>query len=264
MAEETKDNFTEQSSGLLMKAYDDLVHPSAKSLGNTLSFLPRAIGVWLSSLEKWIINGEEAIRLTAQTVKEKASKIPEEKLVEPKPYVVVPAIQQLSYCYNSKELRRLYSNLLISAMNADTHDEVHPAFVDIIRQLSPLEAQALNKIHTLGPAITMIDIKLNYGLMNYKEICMNYSIDLYPVFKSAYVMASSIQNIARLGLIELCHGKVMAGEHIYEVYDEEPILAEVNELYGADEVFVNYEKGYIKLTDFGILFCRICCDEENT
>ena len=40
----------DQSSGVLEKAYDDLAHPSAKSLGNTLSLVPRTIGVWLG---KW-------------------------------------------------------------------------------------------------------------------------------------------------------------------------------------------------------------------
>ena len=43
--------------------------------------------------EKWIINGEESIRLTAEAVKEKAKEIPEDKLTEPEPYVAVPAIQ---------------------------------------------------------------------------------------------------------------------------------------------------------------------------
>ena len=54
-----------QTSGVLEKAYDDLAHPTAKSLGNTVSLIPRTIGVWLGKWEKWVINGEESIRLTA-------------------------------------------------------------------------------------------------------------------------------------------------------------------------------------------------------
>ena len=46
-----------QSKDVLGKAYDDLAHPTAKSIGNTISFLPRTIGIWLSKWEKWIING---------------------------------------------------------------------------------------------------------------------------------------------------------------------------------------------------------------
>lgn len=57
-----------QTKGVLEKAYDDLAHPIAKSIGNTLSFVPRTVGVWLGKWEKWIINGEESIRLTAYDI----------------------------------------------------------------------------------------------------------------------------------------------------------------------------------------------------
>lgn len=107
MSDETKnaEKVIGQASGLIEKAYDDLAHPTAKSLGNTISLIPRTIGVWLGKWEKWVINGEESIRLTAQAVQEKASLIPEEKLTEPEPYVAVPAIQQLSCCYDRRCLR---------------------------------------------------------------------------------------------------------------------------------------------------------------
>ena len=32
-----------QSSGVFEKAYDDLAHPTAKSVGNTISFIPRTV-----------------------------------------------------------------------------------------------------------------------------------------------------------------------------------------------------------------------------
>lgn len=33
----------EQSGGVFNKVYDDLAHPTARSLGNTISLLPRTI-----------------------------------------------------------------------------------------------------------------------------------------------------------------------------------------------------------------------------
>ena len=49
-----------------------------------------------------------------------------EKIVEPEPYVAVPAIQAISYAMNSDELRNLYANLLAKSMIKDTKDTVHP------------------------------------------------------------------------------------------------------------------------------------------
>ena len=40
---------------------------------------------------------------------------------------------------NSKELRDLYANLPAKAMNSDTKDTVHPAYLETIKQLSPEE-----------------------------------------------------------------------------------------------------------------------------
>ena len=152
----------DQSGGVLEKAYDDLAHPTAKSVGNTISLVPRTIGVWLGKWEKWVINGEESIRLTAEAVREKAEKIPEEKLTEPEPYVAIPAVQQLSYCYDSEELREMYANLLVSSMNIDTKQAVHPSFVDIIKQLSPMDAKVLEAMKQEQSAIPVVTVRLNF------------------------------------------------------------------------------------------------------
>lgn len=66
--------------------------------------------------------------------------------MEPEAYVAVPAIQAISYSMNSEELRNLYANLLAKAMNSDTKDMVHPSFVEIIKQMSPIDALVLNEI----------------------------------------------------------------------------------------------------------------------
>lgn len=35
------------SSSVLGKAYDDLIHPSAETLGKVINLVPRTISVWL-------------------------------------------------------------------------------------------------------------------------------------------------------------------------------------------------------------------------
>ena len=129
------------------KTYDDIAHPTAHATGQIVSFIPRTVKVWLGKWEKWILNGEYAIKETEKLLEEKLKHIPEYKIVEPEPYVAVPALQQLSYSLDSEELRELYANLLASSMNADKKSDVHPAFVDIIKQLTPNEAKLLSHIY---------------------------------------------------------------------------------------------------------------------
>ena len=91
-------------------------------------------------------------------------KLPEEKLVEPEPYVAIPAIQQISYCQNSDELRKLYANLLVASMNVDTKWAVHPSYVDIIRQLNPDEAKYIRLLpDQISIPHPLIDINYSIG-----------------------------------------------------------------------------------------------------
>ena len=158
---EIEKEILDQTKGVAVEVYKDALRPVVKPVGEILGFLPRTIKLAFSGWEKWLINGEESLRLTAETIKEKVKQIPEEKFVEPEPYVAIPAIQQISYCQNSEELRDLYANLLTSSMNADKKWQVHPSFVDIIKQLTPDEAKIIRSIPNFkNNFMPAIDVKL--------------------------------------------------------------------------------------------------------
>ena len=90
-----------QSSIVLGKAYDDVAHPVLSSLGDTLSLVPRTVAVILGPWKKWVVNGENNIEEAIRQVDRKMDDVPEDCICEPAPNVVVPAIQQLSYSYDS-------------------------------------------------------------------------------------------------------------------------------------------------------------------
>jgi len=139
--DEIKQIVAGETEGVLTEVYKDLLSPTVKPVGTMLSLLPRTIRLALGKWEKWIINGEESLQLTAQALRIKVENIPEDKLCEPEPYIAVPAIQQIAYCYNSEVLRDMYANLLASSMNVEEKWKVHPSFVDIIKQMTPDEAR---------------------------------------------------------------------------------------------------------------------------
>lgn len=260
-----------QTKGVLEKAYDDLAHPTAKSIGNTLSLVPRTIGVWLGKWEKWIINGEESIRLTVQAVAEGASKIPPEKLTEPEPYVVVPAIQQLSYCYDSEELRKLYANLLVSSMNSDTKWKVHPSFSSIIQQLNPDEVKLLTHLNSeASKSIAIISVELEItGSRRGVVTPLKWFSHIYGQIMDIpdnYLVY--IDNLMRLNLCDV-PGTFLLDDKRYsqilqsESYVSNPYSTIVKQ--GSTKV-TNEDaqvKGIVKklsldLTDFGKEFCEIC------
>ena len=249
----------DQSNGVLEKAYDDLVHPTAKSAGNTISLIPRTIGVWLSKWEKWVINGEESIRLTAQAVQEKVSNIPQEKLTEPEPYVAIPAVQQLSYCYDSNELRELYANLLVSSMNSDKKKEVHPAFVDIIKQLAPDEARLLKLISGEISDFPLIDLQItNESTHGYFDVIRNFTSIGDEVCESPSNICAYIENLDRLKLICILEDNHLTNETKYTPLENAPTILSYRSTPLAEGHSYTIHKKLFLITDFGKAFIKTC------
>lgn len=126
--------------------YEDALQPTVQEVGKFVARIPRAINAAFSGLDKWILNKEYAIDETKKLLEKKLENVDPDKIVEPEAYVAVPAIQAISYSINSEELRNLYANLLAKAMNSDTKDLVHPYFVEIIKQMSPIDALVFKNI----------------------------------------------------------------------------------------------------------------------
>lgn len=250
----------DQSSGVIEKAYDDLAHPTAKSLGNTLSLLPRTVGVWLGKWEKWVINGEESIRLTAEAVREKARKIPEEELTEPEPYVAIPTVQQLSYCYDSEELRNMYANLLVSAMNQNTKMDVHPGFTSIINQLSPLDVKALDRIKARGGMLSLVSIQLQFENKNFIELVCDYAIDLKDILWDVKIHSATLQNLKRLGLINVRYDQQVKPDEVYDIYQTDSVYIEQKSEFEDKNKRLKIKRGLVEFTEFGLSFCKVCCD----
>lgn len=253
----TKESLIEQAGGVLEKAYDDIVHPSAHSVGNTLSLLPRTVGVWLGKWEKWIINGEESIKLTAQAVQNKISEIPVEKLSEPEPYVMVPAIQQLSYCYDSKELREMYANLLVSSMNIDTKYNVHPSFVEIIKQLTPDEAKLLKKLST-NDNHPLIDVVLTRKDKGYMTLVHNFTDVGDDVCDCQTEIFSYLDNLERLKLITIPQGIYIKNDEVYKPLQEHLFIKEILNRVVVEGSKIEVKKGKLELTAFGKNFIKVC------
>ena len=139
--------------------YDDGLKPAVQESGKTLSLLPKTINAALVPLRKWIAEREYSLAETEKLLEIKLRNIDHNKIVTPEAYVAVPALQAISYSMDSEELRNMYANLLAKAMNVDEKDKVHPAFVELIKQMAPQEALILDGIFK-APLTPLIDLSV--------------------------------------------------------------------------------------------------------
>ncbi len=155
---------------LIKEVYNDLAKPVIKNTAELATLIPRAIKSALEPLEIWILKKEFNIEETKKLLEIKLSKINPENIVTPEPYVAVPTIQAISYVMNNNELRNMYANLLASSMNKEVKDNVHPAYVEIIKQLTPDECKILKYIYS-QKKVALITLSAYIG-KDKSEICI--------------------------------------------------------------------------------------------
>jgi len=234
-----------------------------RTTDEVLEILPQTINAAFCSLGKWLVNGKESLRLTAEAIREKVKQIPEEKLVEPEPYVAIPAIQQISYCQNSEELRDLYANLLTSSMNADKKWQVHPSFVDIIKQITPDEAKIIKSLPNFkNNFMPAIDIKLTNKESSdggHQLFVTNFTTVGLDVIENKDNICSYIDNLIRLKILEIPPTYHLTNEALYKPLEQSPVLERlIPQTYKL--IFnIGYNHKIIAITNYGLLFKQICC-----
>ena len=202
------DNF-ELPNKTIDKAYDDIAHPAASEAGKFIGRIPRAINAALSPLDCWILKREFNVEATKKSLEEKLASSDPNKIIPPEPYVAVPALQSIAYCITNHELHDLYANLLAKAMFLDTKDQVHPCFIEIIKQLSPNDALVFKaSMRQTTPAATLSIVMEQNGMhlagnAPEEQFSLDLITDIDIPSASEEQIRISLDNLMRLGLIKL-------------------------------------------------------------
>ena len=121
------------------KVYQDALSPAMKQIGKSLESVAKTSRFLLAPFEylaaqhtRW----ERYLKKVSENVKE-------ENLVEGHPQIVIPTIEGLSLCDEDSLLSELFINLLANSIDSTKQDLAHPAFPNIIKQLSHDEAVIL-------------------------------------------------------------------------------------------------------------------------
>ena len=243
-------------------AYADGGKPIVKPTGELVGLVPRAIKAALAPVEKWILQREYNVEETKRLLAEKLKNVPPELIQPPEAHVAVPALQYISYCMDNEELREMYANLLANSMNEVVKDGVHPGFVEIIKQLCPDEAKILRYMstHNTIPTITLrYENEKGGGIV----IVRNFSnVGELAQCESPTSTNEYFDNMIRLGLLE--DSKAFSSLMEKELYDplknHRYILPHVEQaaFQTTDYNKAKFTEGYMRLTDYGKSFCKIC------
>lgn len=248
--------------------YQDAIQPAAKEVGTALQTVAKTLHILLAPVSALVWGYEKIKDFVGDRVAQKLKDVPVEELQQPAPNIAGPALEALRYTGYQDELREMYANLLATSIDGVTAKQAHPAFVEIIKQMSPDEAKML-KVLSLLHTMPMVDVRSeekessagrwavrNFTLLPHQSRCAN--LDLGPNY---------LDNLSRLGLVELRENYTLSaidGADQYLPLIESPeIASRLDAINSVENRKAKVIKGAVMLTQLGIQFCNSCI-VENT
>jgi hypothetical protein len=130
------------------QAYGDVLQPAAKEVGSVLS---RAVRAALSPARAALWSWEKAEQWAEAAAEQwlERRQVPVEHIVPPpvELQLSITAALQIAGPAEDPALREMFAGLLASGMDREVAESVHPAFVEILRQVTPQEARVLTGLH---------------------------------------------------------------------------------------------------------------------
>jgi hypothetical protein len=156
-------------------------------------------GVITSVKEKWrTIDEAVDYALWSAAAKLTEKDTPPEVIVAPSPEVLSPVATALVNTAMDETLQQMYVQLLATSMDSRTQGRAHPAYAEILRQMTSLEAKTLAVVNAMyqGPLklFSAGDGDANWG-------DMSNDLGFYFLPKTI-VPARAFENLFRLGLID--------------------------------------------------------------
>lgn len=247
-----------KTAELMKEVGSDIIRPTSKSIGNNLGKLADGIFGRLGSWgEKQKIKQQQNLKEFKKTISLSIDQIPDDNLKEPNMYIVGPAIESLKYYFEEDFYKEMFTHLISAACNTTYDEIIHPSFVEIIKQLSPIDALILKDLSSTSH-LTGITLR--------KEGKEFMAIPGDTIFtKGPEKSDFAISNLERLNILSSIHG--IDVEHLAFVIDDDEY--DPTDKTNIDERFEPTKKyfetlGYkvssntIELTTFGKAFLSVC------
>jgi len=248
--------------------YQDVVQPAAQEIGKALQTVAKTVHVALAPVSALVWGYDQIRDFVSTKVSERLARVAPEDIVSPKPNVAGPALEALRYTGHESSLSEMYANLLAASMDKNTAQGAHPAFVEIIKQLTPDEAKLVGLFLT-GMPFPLIDVRWEFRNAadgtGGQDILVNHS-HLGSIARCEYpqMTPSYLDNLCRLGLAEIPTFLQYTAKGIYEPLEADPSVRNIVVALEADPKRKPVvERRGLRVTQLGHQFARVCVARKS-
>ncbi len=175
------------------------LNPVAEKAGTTLSAIWDIVfGNLVYWQKKKALKREQDFIDFKQEFEREVTSIPPENLKEPQLSLVGPALEASKYYIEEKIIRNMFAKLIAASIDTRKNGLVHHAFVDIIKQMSPNDANLLMDFSNPTTLLYCL-IKRSDNADTSEYISDIYLSDSTPEFSQDNSL--SVNNLERLGLL---------------------------------------------------------------
>ncbi len=186
--------------------YQDVAQRAAREIGAALETVAKCVHIALAPVSALVWGYEQIGDYLQTALTERLKGVKPEDIVAPSTIVAGPALEAMRFASEGSPLREFYANLIATAMTSDNAKDAHPAFVQILRQLTPDEARIVRlfaekqsfpvvtfaSFDTVDSGGTRLPLFAHFSILGYEARCQ------YPESTPAY-----LDNLCRLGLLEV-------------------------------------------------------------
>ncbi|RYF36689.1 MAG: DUF4393 domain-containing protein [Cytophagaceae bacterium] len=216
--------------------YADVAHPAARHIGRGIETIFK-VGLAPVAMLDW--GFEQSKEWLQKKVEERLAQIPQDCHITPPSNIAVPILLQIAASVDAPDLRGLYAELLLKAMDVRTVSQVHPAYISVLAQMSPTEALIFLSFRNKGSEILFS--QATYGSSSIEKQFEAYcnGLGLGEVVQ----VQVGLENLQRLGLL------------VIDQYSD--VSLKGDDVYNSPRIDT-YEHRYLSLTAFGRVFLFVC------
>jgi hypothetical protein len=191
------------------------------------------------------------------------------RMVTPKLTVAGPTLESLRFAGDEPELREMYINLLETAMDKETAEKAHPAFAELIRQMTPDEAKIVRffAVEKTSPQITLAT-KADSILLAYEYTQPALSlVHLDVKCDFPHLIPCYLDNLRRLEILSRISMDpsfpLQRDPRFERLTNHDLMMQQEAKLRAAGIEYLPYG-GTFGLTSFGSQFCDACVRAQKS
>lgn len=165
---------------------------------------------------------QDALTEVHTIVENELRKIPATDIQRPSAKIAVPLLQNASIT-EEPELREMYGKLLSGDMNKQKKSSVHPAYVEIINQMSSDDAKLFRRIAEINNSIPVASVRFVFGTSYLTNIMPHYFSPFFTGW-DPWKVSMCIENLSRLTVFHFFEGTV--NNYDYERIKQEAFVTE--------------------------------------